>query len=133
MTTYVFDASAILEYFFNGKKAPIVRDLLRQAGKGEVRFLISSVQMGEIYYAVAQRLNAAKAAEALEKLEELGVEDVMFITSAATRAAHLRLESGLAYADSVAASLALENKAVLVTADPDFGKVEKKTKIIWVK
>ena len=43
----------------------------------------------------------------------------------ATRAAALKQKHNLSYADSFAAELAIDYKAWLVTADPEFSKVGK--------
>jgi len=133
MSAYVFDANAILDYVFNGINAPTVRDILKQTGKKDVNLLISSAQVGEVYYEVARRKGADLAKETLKRLEDLGFQFSDFTPERATAAADLRLECHLAFADSAAAGLAIEQNAVVVTADKDFEKVEKRVKIQWLK
>lgn len=132
MTTWVLDASAVMEYLRNGPYAVQVRDLIRRAEKGEAHFLISSVQLGEVVAAVTRQSGRDRALDAIEILERLGVETVGFDQEQAVAAAFLRAETGLAFADSAAAALAAIHGA-LVTSDVDFKRVGKKIKIHWLK
>jgi predicted nucleic acid-binding protein len=130
MSNFVFDASALLDYFFKGSHASAVRDILK---KKDASFYASSVQVGEVFYRVAKNTSKDRAVEIVPMLEQLGIKLVDFSTRNAVDAAALRLDSGLAFADSAAASLAIETNSTLVTSDPDFERVGKTIKIIWLK
>jgi predicted nucleic acid-binding protein len=133
VTTYVLDANAVLEYAFQGARAPEVRDLLKKSAKTGGRLLISAVQVGEIHAEVARRRGLAAADETLRRLEDLGFQFEEFNSARATAASRLRLQTGLVFADSAAAALALECNAVLVTGDPDLKRAEGRVKIHWLK
>ena len=51
----------------------------------------------------------------------------------ALRAAHIRAEHPLAYADAFAAALAAEKNASLVTGDPEFRALEGAIPIQWLR
>jgi predicted nucleic acid-binding protein len=63
MITYVLDANAVLDYLYHGPCATQVRDLLRRGEKGEARFVISSVQLGEVVFVVTRRAGKERALE----------------------------------------------------------------------
>lgn len=48
-------------------------------------------------------------------------------------AAYLKAQYPISYADAFAAALADEEKAILVTGDRDFKRIEKKIKIEWLR
>jgi predicted nucleic acid-binding protein len=49
------------------------------------------------------------------------------------RAAHIKAQYLISYADAFAAALTEQEKAILVTGDTDFKKVEKRIKIEWLR
>jgi len=49
------------------------------------------------------------------------------------RAAYLKAQYPISYADAFAAALAEQEKAILVTGDPDFKRLEKTIKIQWLR
>ena len=70
-----------------------------------------------------------EAKRLIRKVEQLPVTVVPVDRERAALAGELKVVHGLGYADSFAASLALELRATLVTADSDFRKVGNKLKV----
>jgi uncharacterized protein len=48
------------------------------------------------------------------------------------RAAHIKAKYPISYVDAFAAALAEQEKAILLTGDPDFKRVEKIIKVEWL-
>jgi predicted nucleic acid-binding protein len=108
-----------------GDAASRVRRLLGDAFRNELPLFLSAVNWAEVFY-VAWRLHGEEHARRLEQqMHELPIVVVPADLDRATRAAAIKQKHNLGYADSFAAELAMERKAWLVTADPEFSKMGK--------
>lgn len=123
---YVLDANALTGFFEDRRAvAEKVRHMLVEALRNEEPLLMSAVNWGEVFYVTWRRHGGAKAREAEAVLREMPVTVVEVDRERATRAGVLKCKHGLGYADALAAELAIEQGAWLVTADPEFSKVGK--------
>jgi len=86
---------------------------------------MSAVNWGEVFYTEWRRYGESKALEAEANFRRLPILVVAVDLDRATRAAALKQKHNLGYADSFAAELAIERRAWLVTADPEFSKLGK--------
>jgi len=123
---YVLDANALVSLLENRPVAASrVRRLLEEASVNDFPLLLSSINWGEVFY-MAWRLHGERGALAAERqLQQLPITVISVDRNRATRAATLKQRHNLGYADSFAAQLAMEQKAWLVTADPEFSKLGK--------
>jgi predicted nucleic acid-binding protein len=127
---YVLDSYAILAYLEDEPGSGRVRELLEAAKNGKVHLYMCVVNLGEVMYIVERERGLLKAQETLARLNELPV-DIMNVDSAlALLAAHTKTEYSIAYADCFAAALAGLKNAILVTGDPEFGKLEPKNNVL---
>lgn len=124
MKAYVFDANALIRYVQNGEGAGKVDTLLQRAASGDVHVSMSVVNMGEVLYILAKHIGTEKALEYLNSFR-LVIEMIATDVEQATRAALLKFQYKLGYADGFAAALAVRMKATLVSADPSFKKLGK--------
>jgi predicted nucleic acid-binding protein len=123
---YVLDANALTGFFEDRRAvAEKVRHLLLEALRHEEPVVMSAVNWGEVFYITWRRYGEAKAREAEAALQELPITVIVVDRERATRAGALKQKHGLGYADALAAELAIERGAWLVTADPEFSKVDK--------
>jgi predicted nucleic acid-binding protein len=123
---YVLDANALTGFFEDRRwVAEKVRHMLGEALRHEEPLLMSAVNWGEVFYVSWRRHGEAKAWEAEAALLEMPITVVAVDRERATRAGALKEKHGLGYADALAAELAIERGAWLVTADPEFSKVGK--------
>jgi predicted nucleic acid-binding protein len=123
---YVLDANALIGFLEDrAGVAEKVRRLMTQALREELPLWMSAVNWGEVFYMSWRLRGEASAHEAEEKVGWLPIVVVAVDQERATRAATLKQKHGLGYADSYAAELAMERRAWLVTADPDFQRVGK--------
>ena len=98
--------------------------LLRRAQQKEARVRMTWVNAGEVAYLVERRFGLAQLQAALER--------VPAARELALLAAHLKAGHPIAYADAIAAALAQQAAATLVTGDPEFKKLAGAADILWL-
>ena len=126
MRTHVLDASALFRYLTNGEGAAIVEDLLVQASATSAPILMSAVNWGEVFYTLVKRIGLAKTDKLMiEVLDKIPISLVGVTAEDAVRAARLKAQYNLPYADAFAAALT-GTQRLLVTADVEhFERVPK--------
>jgi predicted nucleic acid-binding protein len=123
---YVLDANALFGFFEDRRVvAEKMRQLLTEALRWDLPLLISAVTWGEVFYIAWRRHGERNAREAEARLQRMPITVVAVDRERATRAGVLKEKHGLGYADALAAELAIEQGAWLVTADPEFSRVGK--------
>jgi len=128
MTTCVLDASAVLRYTDKEPGYKRVRELFKQAARGEAELLLSAVNWGEIVGALYKRVGMIRARTIAGSLAALPIAIVPVDTGHAETAAIFKCDFKVPYADAFAAALTLarsapQQRATLVTADFDFKAV----------
>jgi predicted nucleic acid-binding protein len=129
---YVLDANAVLRYFgfSEGQGTDKVRGLFDQAEKNQARLSMSAINLGEVLYILLKHVGEQRALQYIQALQH-AVKIVEADAHRTIRAAILKHQYKLGYADSFAAALAQESNATLVSADPDFEKIGKSLK--WLR
>ena len=124
MTVFVLDSSAVLRFIDKEAGADRVREIFRAFADGQADVRISAVQWGEVAGNLRKRLGATAQKRILEGLSQLQPGVVPASAERAVRAAEIRVDRKLAYADAFALDLAMDSvDQVLVTADYDFKAV----------
>ncbi len=121
--SYVFDSYAVLAFFRNEPGGQEVKQLLLKAVLDQYTIWMSVVNAGEVYYMTKRKENATKAALAWEQLHQLPIIFTDVTLELALNAAILKADFKLSYADSIAASLSIQQKAILVTGDAEFENI----------
>jgi predicted nucleic acid-binding protein len=130
MRRYVLDANALTGFFEDRKGiADKVQQLFDEAVRLGVPLLMSAVNWGEVFYIAWRWHGEAGAREVDARLQELPVAILPVDKERASRAGALKAKHALAYADALAAELAIERGAWLVTADPEFANVGKQLSV----
>jgi len=123
---YVLDANALLAVIeARPGAAEKVRHLLAEALRQGQPLLMSAVNWGEVCYLAWRHHGEIKARQTEERLQRLPIVVMPADRERATSSGALKQKHGLGYADSFAAALAIEQRAWLVTADPEFAKMGK--------
>lgn len=94
--------------------------------------LMSVVNAGEVWYSIAKRGGTDTADRAIGMMRSLGIEFIDVDWATTQIAARYKALGGISYADCFAAALAKQNKATLITGDPEFKQLEKEIKITWL-
>lgn len=124
MTTYVLDASAVLRFL--DKEAGWVRvaEILAAKRTQKAEVAISAVQWGEIAGAVRKKMGAAGQVRAMAGLSQFQPHIAAADGDRALRAAALKVDRKIAYADAFALELAMDSAdCLLVTSDYGFKAV----------
>jgi ribonuclease VapC len=106
--------------------------LLAEARESQTPLLMTTVNLGEVWYSLARAYSEADADRSVTQVLQLGVEVVAADWELAQRAAAFKVKGNISYADCFAAALAQERKAELVTGDKEFRQVDGPIKIIWL-
>ena len=118
--TYALDASAILRYLDGEAGSDRVADIIKGHLAGSCKVVISAIHWGEVA-GVTCKLHGREAVElVLSRLLSFGVQISHITGECAVRAALIKIERKLAYADAFGVELASASPDhVLVTADFD--------------
>jgi predicted nucleic acid-binding protein len=106
--------------------------LIAEARENATPLLITSVNLGEVWYSLARAYSEARADESVAHLLQLGVEVVVADWDLAYQAAKFKVKGNISYADCFAAALAKQHQAELVTGDREFKQVENEVKLLWL-
>ena len=125
MTTYVLDASAVIRFADDEAGAGRIEQIVYACTNWKANVCISAVQWGEVAGNFRKRFGVARGEALLGTLLPSEVEIVPATAERAVRAAALKVDRNLAYADGFAVDLAMDSPDhVLVTADYGFKAVD---------
>jgi uncharacterized protein len=128
----VLDAFAVMAFLESEPGAASVRQLLLQAVRGELRLLLTVVNLGEVYYSITRAASQATADETLDALVNLPLDVVDVDWELARQAAVLKSVTPIAYGDCFAAGLAITQDCPVVTSDPEFRRLANRVRIEWI-
>ena len=128
----VLDSWAMLAYLNAEPAAQEVRQVLRNARRNEVRVLFSLINYGECLYIIEREQGFQQAQKAAGLIDQLPVFVAAADRTLVFEAAHLKARYPIAYADAFAAALAKQQRARLMTGDPEFKAVEPEVAIHWL-
>jgi predicted nucleic acid-binding protein len=124
MTVFVLDSSAVIRYIDNEMGGAPVEQILIAGARGQADVWISAVQWGEVAGNLRKRSGASHEARILSGLLPIECEIVSVNGERAIRAAEIKVDRKIAYADAFALELAMDSADhVLVTADYGFKTV----------
>lgn len=103
----------------------LVGRLLSEAQHGQIRLLMSAINVGEVYYFLRKHHSEALAESWRESSSTLPVTIEAPTTDDIWSAATLKSRFPFAYADAFASALALKYNCPLVTGDPEFRCVDQ--------
>jgi len=132
MKSIIFDSFAILRYYQDEPGADRVEKLLRSAQGGAVKAIMNEINLGEVYYLTIRRIGLEPARENLERLLTLPIEIVSPDSDIIMRAAEIKAQFAISYADCFAVATAERFSGSILTGDPEFKKVEHLVSADWI-
>ena len=129
----VLDAHALMAYLEKEPGYITVRDLFVEASDQGIRLLMSAVNYGEVYYSVLRECGPRVTEDIEKTIRALPIEIVDADTALAREAGRFKVKYKISYADCFAAALAKQNRAELVTGDPEFAGLGADIEILWLK
>jgi len=130
---YLFDSHALLAFFQKEKGADVVATILQKAMKRGLDLYICVINLGEIIYVTKRNFGDNKKLEVLARVHQLGFKVLPVPESIVFKAAEIKAEYPISYADCFLLACALEQSATVVTGDPDFKKVAHLVNIDWTR
>ncbi len=131
-SAFVFDSHPLLKLFQKERGYEDVARLLRGIERKGARKFINAINLGEIIYITKREFGNQKKIEVLANIERLKFTILPVPENLIFQAADYKAEYSISYADCFVLASAIQNKAVIVTGDPEFRKVEHLGEIIWV-
>jgi len=128
----VLDSFAVLCFFEKQPGWEQVRALLRELSSARRRAIVSLINLGEIYYIVAQRQGPAAARLVVEHLARLPIEIAPVDRPLTLRAAEFKSTLPVSYADAFCLATAEARRARVMTGDPEFRSAEALVDIVWL-
>jgi len=132
MPTKVLDSYALMAFFEDEPGADFVRGLLQKAVESDTTLLMTVVNLGEVWYAIARNNSPEIADQYIHEIKGMGVEIVEADWNLTRQAAAFKANGNISYADCFAAALAKLKKAELVTGDKEFKALEGEVKVVWI-
>jgi ribonuclease VapC len=119
---YVLDSFALLAFLGGERGGATVKKLLVQAKQQEIQTMMTWVNVGEIAYIIERRWGKERVYQVIGTLEATAVEIIDAGRDLSLRAADIKANY----------PLAVREKAILVTGDPEFKQVADFVKIEWL-
>lgn len=129
---YIFDSYALLKFFQKEKGYEKVVHLLEEIKNAGATKYINAVNLGEIIYSTKREFGDQKKLEVLANIERLNFTILTVSNNLIFQAAEYKAQYSISYADCFILASAIEYKAVIVTGDPEFKKVEHLVNITWI-
>jgi ribonuclease VapC len=128
----LFDSHALLKFFQKEPGHEQVARLLEHARSARAKKLICAINLGELIYITKRAFGDQKKIEVLVHIERLGFTVLPVPNSLIFQAAEYKAEHSISYADCFALAAAMDQKASIVTGDPEFKKVEHLAHVVWI-
>jgi ribonuclease VapC len=129
MKRYVLDTSAVIALVDDRPGGEKVERLIQKARDQQAELFMSVINWGEAYQVFWREHGKAAAEEELVRLDRIPVAIIEANRELTIVASSLRVRYALPYADAFAAALALAERALLVTTDPDFERVKSEVRL----
>ena len=130
LNSFVLDSFALIGFLENEKFASRIEMLLKNARQGKILVYLHAIHLGEVYYITLREQGQDLADLVYARIKAFPIRYIDIIDDELLRkAAWLKANYPISYADAFAAALAIIHKSSLLTGDPEFKKLEKKEEI----
>ena len=129
---FIFDSHALLKLFQKEKGYEKVSRLLEEIRRSGAGKFLNVINLGEIVYATKREFGDQKKLEVLVNIERLNLTLLPVSNHLVFQAAEYKAQYNISYADCFILASAIEQKASIVTGDPEFKKMEHLVEIVWV-
>ncbi len=132
VNSFVLDSFALLRFLQKEPGNEPVKAILDDAVNGKACVMLNVINMGEVIYTVQRRFGHQAKLDVVKNICLLNIEIIPASNDLVYRAAELKAQFSMSYADTFAVTSAMDHNAVLVTGDPEFRQVEHLVRILWV-
>ncbi len=120
MANYVLDSYALLAFFRNEKSADTISQMLTETAEGKHHLYMSYINVGEVFYMAYRKDGPAKAALVWKAMHQFPISLIEIDSIHTLKAAIIKAQYKLSFADAFAATLTITKKATLITGDAEF-------------
>ena len=128
----VFDAHAILKWTQKEQGYQKVKSALVSCRDKSTTGYMSLINLGEVYYKTIRAVGLEGAKGFIENFLRLPINVILPDADLVWKAAEIKAEYSVSYADCFAAATALAYNAAVLTGDPEFKKLSKIVRVEWV-
>jgi ribonuclease VapC len=128
----VFDAHAILRWTQKESGYQKVKSLMVACREGSASGYMNRINLGEVHYKTIRVLGPEGAKDFMENFLRLPITIVLPDEALIWKAAELKAQYPISYADCFTAATALIYNADLLTGDPEFKKMIKVVTVEWI-
>lgn len=132
LSSYIFDSHALLKLFQQEKGYEKIVRLLKEIERAKTARYINAINLGEIIYITTREFGVQKKIEVLASIERLGFTVLSVTNQLIFQAAEYKAVYSISYADCFVLASAVQQRATIVTGDPEFKKVEHIADIFWI-
>ncbi len=132
MKKILFDSHAILKWTQKERGYQKVKALLLECRNQSALGYMNQINLGEVYYKTIRLVGLAEAKKFLDNFSRLPLSFILPDSELIWKAAEIKAEYSISYADCFAAATAVRYEASILTGDPEFRKVKSVVKIEWL-
>jgi ribonuclease VapC len=129
---YLLDSFSLLRFFQKEPGNEAVKAILDDVQRGKACAMLNVINMGEVIYTVQRRFGMHCKLDVVMNINRLGIVILSAPNDLVFRAAELKAQFAMSYADAFVVASAMEHAATVVTEDPEFRQVEALVKILWI-
>lgn len=137
MRAYVADACALIAYLFDEEGASLFESLLLKARNKDIDMIMHVANLGEVYYDIVKRNDAATAQETYKEVKQLPIRFEDRISDQMVyKMGEVKTSFRISYADAFVVAQAILSDAELLTTDhKEFEPLEQAgiVKIKWLR
>ena len=128
----LFDAHAILKWTQKEAGYQKVRSLMLACRDESVTGYMNQINLGEVYYKTIRAVGKHPAQDFLQNFLLLPITITLPDSDLIWKAAEIKAEYPISYADCFAAATALRYDATIVTGDPEFKNLGPLVSVEWL-
>ena len=128
----LFDAHAILKWTQKEAGYQKVRSVMIACRDKSVTGYMNQINLGEVYYKTIRAVGIDEAKSFLVNFFRLPINIILPDSELIWKASEIKAEYSISYADCFAAATALKYKAIILTGDPEFKKLEAIVSVEWL-
>jgi len=108
-----------------------IKNLIGQSEIEKIRLFLNIINLGEVFYILGRRKGKEEAKDTISEIKENPIEIIPVLNSLVFKAASLKVNYHIAYADAFAIATAITQEGYLLTGDPELKDLED-IPIIWI-
>ena len=128
----LFDSHAILKWTQKEAGYKKVKSMMLACRDKTLAGYMSQINLGEVYYKTIRAVGLDGARSLLENFLRLPINLILPDSKLIWKAAEIKAEYPISYADCFAAATALKYKATIITGGPEFRKLKNIVSIEWL-